>query len=180
MVSHPANYAQSTDSSVADTTCPRRRSLLDPVPRAVLPPHHRPPPARPPRPHRVLRGESPRARLSERTLLLTHPPQQAYCNLFNLILNSSGPVPLTLPIDWIYNMSVSRPAQRRAPSLTSLHSRARKQHRRVCVPVHQLRAVAEQDSGQDGGGKGDPCRVGPGTHTSSMVASYARIPCHRF
>ncbi|GAA5989282.1 hypothetical protein JCM10908_001239 [Rhodotorula pacifica] len=29
---------------------------------------------------------------------------EAYCNLFNLILNSSGPVPLTLPIDWIYNI----------------------------------------------------------------------------
>jgi hypothetical protein len=27
-----------------------------------------------------------------------------YCSLFNLILNSPGPVPLSLPIDWLYNM----------------------------------------------------------------------------
>lgn len=29
-----------------------------------------------------------------------------YCSLFNLILNSPGPVPLSLPIDWLYNMLV--------------------------------------------------------------------------
>ncbi|GAA5968112.1 hypothetical protein JCM11641_003735 [Rhodosporidiobolus odoratus] len=29
---------------------------------------------------------------------------ECYCNLFNLILNSPGPVPLALPIDWIYNI----------------------------------------------------------------------------
>ena len=29
-----------------------------------------------------------------------------YCSLFNLILNSPGPVPLSLPIDWLYNMCV--------------------------------------------------------------------------
>ncbi|GAA6037176.1 hypothetical protein JCM8097_008772 [Rhodosporidiobolus ruineniae] len=28
----------------------------------------------------------------------------AYCQLFNIILNSPGPVPLALPIDWIYNI----------------------------------------------------------------------------
>ncbi|ORY72583.1 RNA polymerase I-associated factor PAF67-domain-containing protein [Leucosporidium creatinivorum] len=27
-----------------------------------------------------------------------------YCQLFNLILNSPGPVPLSLPIDWLYNI----------------------------------------------------------------------------
>ncbi|GAA5911639.1 uncharacterized protein JCM6883_002429 [Sporobolomyces salmoneus] len=27
-----------------------------------------------------------------------------YCSLFNLILNSPGPVPLSLPIDWLYNI----------------------------------------------------------------------------
>ncbi|KAI5479603.1 eukaryotic translation initiation factor 3 subunit L [Pseudohyphozyma bogoriensis] len=27
-----------------------------------------------------------------------------YCTLFNLILNSPGPVPLSLPIDWLYNI----------------------------------------------------------------------------
>ncbi|BGP37869.1 hypothetical protein JCM10450v2_001805 [Rhodotorula kratochvilovae] len=27
-----------------------------------------------------------------------------YCNLFNVLLNSPGPVPVALPIDWIYNI----------------------------------------------------------------------------
>ena len=27
-----------------------------------------------------------------------------YCSLFNLILNSPGPVPLSLPVDWLYNI----------------------------------------------------------------------------
>lgn len=56
-------------------------------------------------------------RYLENDYLLTtlNPRHQAYCNLFNLILNSSGPVPLTLPIDWIYNMSVS-PAKDEPPA----------------------------------------------------------------
>lgn len=29
-----------------------------------------------------------------------------YCALANTILNSPGPVPITLPVDWLYNMSV--------------------------------------------------------------------------
>ncbi|GAA5827578.1 hypothetical protein JCM3770_005998, partial [Rhodotorula araucariae] len=28
----------------------------------------------------------------------------SYCNLFNTLLNSPGPVPVALPIDWIYNI----------------------------------------------------------------------------
>ena len=31
-----------------------------------------------------------------------------YSSLFNLILNSPGPGPLSLPIDWLYNMFVAR------------------------------------------------------------------------
>lgn len=81
----------------------RRRGLPHPLPRALLSPRW------------VLQART----VFDNTLILLYPTVYArlqpdiddriasyenYCQLFNLILNSPGPVPLSLPIDWLYNM----------------------------------------------------------------------------
>lgn len=38
---------------------------------------------------------------------------EQYCQLFSLLLNSPGPVPLALPVDWIFNMYVPATARSR-------------------------------------------------------------------
>lgn len=101
-----------------------------------------------------------------------------YCALANTILNSPQPVPIALPVDWLYNMSVrlSLSLLHLALPLADSRTHPRSQHRRVRVPVHELYALARKGRRQDGRGEGHPRRVGSGASSAPLSLTHGTRP----